>query len=63
MSIPKKQLRWRDKQKEGTVMKKKTFKKIEEKAAASGADDPKAVAGAAYWKTLASKYKKRGKKK
>jgi hypothetical protein len=50
-------LKWREKQKEGAVMKPSTFKDIEAKARASGAKDPKAVAGAAYWNTAESKYK------
>jgi hypothetical protein len=56
-------LDWRAKQKEGAIMKPSTFKSIERKAAASGARDPKAVAGAAYWNTAEAKYKGRGKKK
>lgn len=55
-------LKWRSKQKEGAIMKPSTFKSIEKKAAARGARDPKAVAGAAYWSTAESKYAKRKKK-
>ena len=60
--ISKKLLSWRRKKKRGSIMKKKTFKAIERKAAAAGYDDPKAVAGAAYWATAKAKFKKRGKK-
>lgn len=50
-------------QKRGAIMKPSTFKSIEKKAAASGASNPKAVAGAAYWQTAKAKYKasKKGK--
>lgn len=37
-------------------MKPSTFKDIERKAAKRGASDPKAVAGAAYWRTAEAKY-------
>ena len=56
---------WRNKQKEGAIMKPSTFKEIEAKAKASGASNPEKVAGAAYWKTADAKFKashKRGKK-
>lgn len=56
-------LKWRSKQGEGKIMKPSTFKSIEKKAAKSGATDPKAVAGAAYWKTAEAKYKKSKAKK
>jgi hypothetical protein len=42
-------------------MKPSTFKDIVRKAAAAGATDPEAVAGAAYWRTAKAKYKKRRK--
>jgi hypothetical protein len=56
---------WRAEQPPGAIMKPATFKGIVEKAAASGATDPEAVAGAAYWQTAKAKYKgrKRGKRK
>lgn len=61
--VSKKVLSWRKKQKRGAIMKPSTFKKIEKEAKASGASDPKAVAGKAYWKTVKSKYgKKKGSK-
>ncbi len=59
-------LKWRKKQPEGSIMRPSTFKKIEKKAEKSGADDPKAVAGSAYWKTAEAKHRKakaRSKKK
>ena len=37
--------------------KGKGFAKVEDKAKAAGADDPKAVAAAAMWKTLARQKK------
>ena len=54
---------WREKQKRGAIMKPKTFKKIERKARAAGARNPKAVAGKAYWRTAEAKYKKAKRKK
>lgn len=57
--IPKKVLKWRGRQGEGKIMKPSTFKGIEKKAAASGATDPEAVAGSAYWKTAMAKYHKK----
>ena len=52
---------WRSKQKPGKIMKPSTFSKIESKAAASGARNPEAVAGAAYWNTAKAKFAKRHK--
>jgi len=51
-------LRWRKRLKRGAIMKPSTFAAIEKKAAASGATNPKAVAGKAYWKTAKAKYRK-----
>ena len=59
MKQSKKLLAWRKKQKRGAIMKPATFKKIERKAASHGALHPKAVAGAAYWKTAVTKFKKK----
>ena len=59
--ISKALLKWRKRQKRGAIMKPSTFQGIERKAAASGATDPSAVAGKAYWKTAKAKYKKRKK--
>lgn len=50
--------KWRRNQKRGAIMKPSTFKSIEAKAAASGATNPEAVAGAAYWRTAKAKYEK-----
>jgi len=58
MKISKKLLAWRRRQKRGAIMKPSTFEKIKEKAAAAGAANPEAVAGAAYWKTAKEKYEK-----
>jgi len=52
-------LAWRSRQKRGAIMKPSTFEEIEKKATAAGATNPKAVAGAAYWKTAEAKFKKR----
>lgn len=57
--IGKKVLKWREKQAPGAIMKPSTFSKIEKKAAASGATNPEAVAGSAYWKTAMAKYHKK----
>lgn len=57
MTIPKKELDWRKKQKRGAIMKPSTFQNIEAKAKAAGAKNPAAVAGAAYWQTAAAKYR------
>ncbi len=54
-------LAWRSRQKTGAVMKPSTFEAIERKAAASGATNPSAVAGAAYWATAKKKFKERKK--
>ena len=58
---PEKELKWRRKQPPGKIMKPSTFQKIKRAAAASGADDPEKVAGAAYWTTVKAKYRKRKK--
>jgi hypothetical protein len=39
-------------------MNPSTFQSIERKATASGATNPEAVAGAAYWETAKAKYGK-----
>lgn len=53
---------WRGRQKRGAIMKPETFEQIKRKAAASGARNPEAVAGAAYWETAKAKFRKRKKK-
>jgi hypothetical protein len=60
--VPEKVLAWRRRQKPGKIMKPSTFKEIERKAREAGYDDPKAVAGAAYWRTVKAKYSKAKKK-
>jgi len=60
--VPEKILAWRRRQKPGKIMKPSTFKEIERKAREAGYDDPKAVAGAAYWKTVKAKYRETQKK-
>lgn len=59
--ISKKLLKWRKRQKRGAIMKPSTFKEIEARAAASGATNPKDVAGHAYWATARKKFAKRKK--
>ncbi len=59
--IPKKVLQWRRKQPEGAIMRPKTFERIKRQAARAGAENPEAVAGAAYWKTVKAKFRERGK--
>ena len=51
--------KWRADQPRGAIMKPATFEKIKTRAAASGATNPDAVAGAAYWRTAKAKYAKR----
>lgn len=51
-------LAWRSRQAPGAIMKPSTFQGIEQEAAASGATNPKAVAGKAYWNTAKSKFKR-----
>jgi hypothetical protein len=58
MAEPKSLLKWRSRQKRGSIMKPSTFKSIERKAAKSGSKNPRAVAGAAYWRAAEAKYKK-----
>jgi hypothetical protein len=55
--ISRRVLKYRERQRRGAVMRPSTFAAIERRAAAGGAYDPAAVAGAAYWKTLAAKYR------
>lgn len=55
--IARRVLDFRERKRRGGVMRPSTFAEIEREAAASGARDPRAVAGAAYWKTLAAKYR------
>ncbi len=56
--IPEAVLRWREKQRKGRIMSPSTFRKIELAAKKAGYDDPKAVAGKAYWETLKAKYRR-----
>ena len=55
-------LAWRSRQKTGKIMRPSTFEKIKKSASKSGATDPEAVAGKAYWGAAHKKYKesKRG---
>jgi hypothetical protein len=57
--------KWREKQKPGAIMKPATFEEIARKAAMkkNKVKDPKAVAGAAYWKAAKASYKKYLKRK
>lgn len=54
-------LAWRSRQKPGAIMKPETFDKIMEDAQKRGLSKARAqkVAGAAYWQTVESKYKRR----
>jgi hypothetical protein len=54
--ISKSVLQFRERKRRRT-MRPSTFAAIEREAAARGARDPEAVAGAAYWKTLAAQYR------
>jgi hypothetical protein len=49
-------LKWRSKLPRGAIMQPATFSSIEKKAAASGATNPKKIAGAAYWSSAKRKY-------
>lgn len=60
--IPRAMLEYRERAGRGKIMRPETFEEIKRKAAASGATDPEAVAGAAYWKTLRAKFRNRKKK-
>lgn len=55
--IAKRVLAFRERQRPGKIMRPSTFEEIEREAASGGARDPGAVAGAAYWKTLAARYR------
>ena len=61
MAESEKLLKWRRRQKRGAIMSSKQFKEIERDAAASGASDPAAVAGKAYWNTARKKFRERKK--
>ncbi len=58
---PEKLKEWRSRTKPGTIMKPSEFEHIKRSAAASGAKDPEAVAGAAYWGAAEHKFKERRK--
>lgn len=60
--IPEAMLRYRERAGRGRIMSPETFEKIKRSAAARGATDPEAVAGAAYWRTLRAKFRERRKK-
>lgn len=53
----KKELAWRARQRPGTIMHRRTFKEIEHEAEGRGYRNPKAVAGAAYWRTVRAKHR------
>jgi len=63
--IPKAELEFRTHQRRGAIMNPKTFEKIERRAEKEYGSKERAqkVAGAAYWKTLESKFKSKGGKK
>ncbi len=55
--IPKKVLKWREKQPKGAIMSPEKFESIKKGVAKSGsATDPEAVAGSKYWETVMKKY-------
>lgn len=54
--IPERVLAWRERQRRGSIMRPKTFKRIKGKAKRTGYRIPSAVAGKAYNVTLLSKY-------
>lgn len=63
--IAKKILKWRKKQREGSIMKPATFQKIKrgaKKRYKIGEERATKVAGSAYWQTVKAKYKKVKKK-
>lgn len=55
--IPEEVLEFREKVPKGKIMKPSTFKAIEKKAKRGKYKKPRAVAGAAYWKTVKAKYR------
>lgn len=55
---PEGELEWRARQRRGRIMRRRTFEEIEEEARERGARNPRAVAGAAYWRTVRAKYKR-----
>lgn len=56
---PRRELAWRTRQPHGAIMRARTFDRIERQARARGYDDPQAVAGSAYWRTVRAKYRDR----
>lgn len=54
--IPERVLSWRERQRKGSIMRPKTFKRIKGKARRTGYRVPSAVGGKAYYVTLLSKY-------
>jgi len=58
--IPKKVLKWREKQPAGAIMSPKKFESVKKGVARSGSGyDPEAVAGSKYWEKVRQKYAKR----
>jgi hypothetical protein len=49
---------WRSRQRPEAIMHRRTFRAIEREAQARGYRNPKAVAGAAYWRTVRAKYRR-----
>jgi hypothetical protein len=54
----KKELAWRAHQRPGSIMHRKTFEEIERKSKKGHYRNPRAVAGAAYWRTEHAKYRR-----
>jgi len=60
MAISKKIRQWRGKQRRGAIMRPSTFKKIQARGSRKyGTKRGKKIAGAAYWRTVKAKYRKR----
>lgn len=59
MAEPKAELKWRNKQKEGAIMKPSTFDAIVKDAISRGLSKARALkeAGQAYWQTVRHKFK------
>lgn len=58
--ISQRVLDWRKRQRPGTIMSRATFNRIVRRAALAGSDDPRAVAGRAYWRAVVARARKAG---
>ena len=57
--IPEPELEWRRHRRPASIMRPSTFHEIERRARARGYRNPKAVAGAVYWRVAGSKFRRR----